>query len=193
MELLKELSKTVEYLKKEFKVKDLEKTKLCLGLELEHKANRIIVHQSIYTKRVLKHFYMDKAYPLNTPMVVRSLEPHKDLFRPKEPNEEILGSKVPYLNVIGALTYLAQCIRSNIAFAVNLLTRFSSELTRKHWNGIKHIFRYLQGTIDFGLFYSNETTSSGLVGYTNARYKSNPHKARSQIGYLFYYNGTLIF
>ena len=49
----KELSKTVEYLKKEFEVKDLGKTKFCLGLELEHKANEIIVHQSAYIKRVL--------------------------------------------------------------------------------------------------------------------------------------------
>ena len=40
-----ELSKTAEFLKKEFEVKDLGKTKLCLGLELEHKANGIIVHQ----------------------------------------------------------------------------------------------------------------------------------------------------
>ena len=67
---LEQLSKTAEYLKKKFEVKDLGKTKLCLGLELEHKANRIIVHQSAYTKRVLKHFYMDKAYPLSTLMVV---------------------------------------------------------------------------------------------------------------------------
>ena len=105
----KELSKTAEYLKKEFEVKDLGKTKLYLGLELEleleHKANEIIVHQLAYTKKVLKYFYMDKAYPLSTPMVVRSLEPHKDSFRPKEPDEEILGPKVPYLNAIGALMY----------------------------------------------------------------------------------------
>ena len=33
------LSKTAEYLKKEFEAKGLGKTKLCLGLELEHKAN----------------------------------------------------------------------------------------------------------------------------------------------------------
>ena len=139
----KELSKTVEYLKKEFEVKDLGETKLCLGLELEHKANGIIVHQSTYTKRVLKRFYMDKAYPLSTPMVVRSLEPHKDSFRPKEPDEEILGPEVPYLNAIGALMYLAQCTRSDITFALNLLVRFSFEPTRKHWNEIKHIFHYL--------------------------------------------------
>ena len=43
-----------------------------------------------------------------------------------------------------------------------------------------------------GLFYSNETTSLGLVGYTDAGYKSDPHKARSQTGYVFCYNGTAI-
>ena len=97
------------------------KTKLFLGLELEYKTNGIIIHQSAYTKRVLKNFYMDKAYPLSTPMVVRSLEPHKDLFRPKEPDEEILGPEVPYLNVIGVLMYLEQCTRPDIAFVINLL------------------------------------------------------------------------
>ena len=77
IETPKELSKTAEYLKKEFEVKYLGKIKLCLGLELEHKANEIIVHLSVYTKRVLKRFYMDKAYLLSTPMVLRSLESHR--------------------------------------------------------------------------------------------------------------------
>ena len=83
---------------------------------------------------------MDKTYPLSTPMIVRLLEPHKDLFRPKEPDEEILGPEVSYLNAIGALMYLAQCARPDIAFAVNLLAHYSSKPTRRHWNGIKHIF-----------------------------------------------------
>ena len=52
----KKLSQTAEYLKKEFEVKDLGKTKLCLGLKLEYKENEIIIHQSAYTKRVLKRF-----------------------------------------------------------------------------------------------------------------------------------------
>ena len=111
---LKELTKTVEYLKREFKVKDLGKTKLCLGLELEHKKNGILVHQSDYTKRILELFNMDKSHPLSTPMVVRSLEPHKYPFRPKKSDEEILGPEVPYLNAIGALMYLAQCTRPDI-------------------------------------------------------------------------------
>ena len=189
---LEELSKTAEYLKKEFEVKDLGKTKLCLGLQLEHKTNGIIVHQSSYIERLLKRFYMDKAHPLSTPMVVRSLDPQKDQFRPRESDEEILVPEVPYLNAIGALMYLAQCTRPDIAFAINLFARFSSEPTRRHWNGIKHIFYYLQGTIDLRLYYSKESTTSSLVGYSDAGYRSDPHKARSQTGYLFCYNGTSI-
>jgi len=61
-------------------MKDLGKTKLYLGLQIEHLADWIFIHQSAYTERVLKRFYMDKAHPLSTPMVVRSLEVNKDLF-----------------------------------------------------------------------------------------------------------------
>ena len=42
------------------------------------------------------------------------------------------------------------------------------------------------------LFYSKEIISSRLVRYTDVGYKSDPHKARSQTGYLFCYNGTTI-
>lgn len=38
---------------------------------------------------------MDKAHPLSTPMVVRSLEANKDPFRPPEEDEELLGPEVP--------------------------------------------------------------------------------------------------
>ena len=31
-----------------------------------------------------------------------------------------------------------------------------------------------------------------MIGYANAGYLSNPHKAQSQTGYVFTYNGTII-
>ncbi|KAL5561416.1 hypothetical protein UlMin_031163 [Ulmus minor] len=97
-------------------------------------------------------------------MVVRTLNVEKDQFRPCKDNEEIVGPEVSYLSAIGALMYLANCTRPDITFVVNLLARFSSSPTRRHWNGIKHIFCYLQGTIDLGLFYPNES-KKWLVGY----------------------------
>ena len=66
----KELTRTTNYLKKEFEMKYFRKTKFCLGLQIEHFPNEVLVHQSTYIKKVLKRFYMDKEHPLSSPMVV---------------------------------------------------------------------------------------------------------------------------
>ena len=100
---LQELTRTTNYLKKEFEMKYLGKTKFCLGLQIEHFPIRVLVHQSAYTKKVLKLFFMDKANPLSFPMVVRPLDVKNDKFFPYEKCEELLGPEVPYLSVIGAL------------------------------------------------------------------------------------------
>ena len=104
-----ELTNTAEYLKKEFEMKDLGKTKFCIGLQIEHFSNGVLVHQSTYIKKILKRFNMDKTHPLSSHIVVRSLDVKKDLFRHCEKGEELLGPKVPYLSVIGTLMYLANC------------------------------------------------------------------------------------
>ena len=96
---------------------------------------------------------MDKSYPSKTPMVVRSLDVEKDPFRPRDDGEEMLGPEVPYLSAIGALMYLANCRRPDLAFAVNLLARHNVAPTKCHWSEVKNFFRYLQGTKDLGLFF----------------------------------------
>ena len=188
---LEEIIKTANYLRKEFEMKDLGKTRYCLGLQIKYCLNGVLIHQSSYTEKALKRFHMDKSHPLSSPMFVRSLEVTKDPFRPKEENEELLGPEVPYLRAIGALMYLANYTRLDIAFSVNLLARYNSAPTKRHWNGIKHILRYLRGTSDMGLFYS-KAMEPQLLGYADAGYLSDPHKARSQTGYIFTYGNTAI-
>ena len=75
---------------------------------------------------------MDKRHPLNILMVIRLLDVKKDIFCPQEENEELLGSEVSYLNV--ELLYLANNIRLHITFLVNLLARYNSYPTKRHWN-----------------------------------------------------------
>jgi hypothetical protein len=208
---LDEIRDTASYLKSEFEMKDLGKTRFCLGIELEHRACGILIHQSAYIQKMLRRFNMDKAHPASTPMIGRSLDIRKDPFRPKDDDEEVLGAEIPYLSAIGALLYLAQCTRPDIAFSVNLLARFSSAPTQRHWNGIKNIFRYLKGTTDMGLFFPYkekngatipinnenvtpyiETPNNILVGFADAGYLSDPHKCRSQTGYVFTIGNTAI-
>jgi hypothetical protein len=179
------------HLKTEIKVKDLGKTKFCLGLQLEHLPTVIFVYQSAYIQKVLEKFNMDKSYPNKTPMVVRSLEMETNQFRPQDEEEDILGPQVSYLSVIGALMYLANCTRPDIAFAVNLLARHSAAPTKRQWTEVKCILRYLNGTRDLGLFYKR-SPNSDIIGYTDARYLSDPYNGRSQTGFVFLHNGTTI-
>jgi hypothetical protein len=127
---------------------------------------------------------VDKSYPSKTPVVIRSLEIGKDQFSPKSENEEVLGPEVPYLSAIGALMYIANCTRPDIAFAVNLLARYSAAPTQCHWVGVKNIFRFLIGTIDLCLFYKINKYET-LIGYSDACYLPDPHEARSQAGFVF--------
>ena len=82
VETPEELTKTADYLKNEFEIKDLDKTKFCLGFQIEYLPNGILIHQSTYIEKVPKHFHLDKAHPLSTPMVFRSLDVKKDHFHP---------------------------------------------------------------------------------------------------------------
>ena len=51
-----ELEEIAAHLKSEFKMKDLGKTRYCLGLEMDHCSDGILVHQSNYTQKVLQRF-----------------------------------------------------------------------------------------------------------------------------------------
>ena len=95
IETLEELIRAAKYLKNEFEMKDLRKSKFCLDLQIEHFLTRVLVHQTTYTKKILKHFYIDKAHPLRSPMIIRSLDVKKDPFRNCENGEELLGFEIP--------------------------------------------------------------------------------------------------
>jgi hypothetical protein len=43
-----------DYLKMKFEMKDLGRTKFCLGLQLEHLQKGILVHQSVYVQKILE-------------------------------------------------------------------------------------------------------------------------------------------
>ena len=100
-------------------------------------------------------------------MVVHSLDVKNDPFRFCEKCEELFGLEVPYLSVIDAFMYLSNYTCLDIVFSVNLLVKYNCPSTQRHWNDIKHIWCYLQGIIDMGLFYSKESKQQ-LLGYANA-------------------------
>ena len=56
--------------------------------------------------------------------------------------------------------------RPNICFVVNTLSQYMVEPRSVHWIGVKHVLRYISGSVDFVLDYVRGDGVS-LVGYTN--------------------------
>lgn len=135
--------------------------------------------------------------PAKTPMEVRSVEPAQDIMRPRQDHEEGLCERgCPYKSVVGALIYIASNTRPDIAFAVSILARNCADPCQRHWGGVKRVLRYLRGTLDVGLYYKRVGGVGGsgvITGYADAGYLSDPHKGRSQSGFVFIANGAAIF
>jgi hypothetical protein len=55
------------YLMSKLEMKNLGNTQISLGMQLEHSHVGILVHQAVYTQKVLKRFGFDKACPSKTP------------------------------------------------------------------------------------------------------------------------------
>ena len=92
---------------------------------------------------------------------------------------------VPYINIVSALIYLAISTRPDIAYAVGVLYRFSANPGPGHWKAVKHLFRYLKGTMDYKLTYSPDTTSPHLfTAYSDADHGGDKIGGKSTTGYV---------
>jgi len=64
------------------------------------------------------------------------------------------------------LLYLANRTRPNIAFVTSYLSQYNNKPEKRHWLLVKKVLRYLSGTKDKILFYSNKCGS--LKTYADA-------------------------
>jgi hypothetical protein len=101
-----------------------------------------------------------------------------------------LYDKGKYLSLLGKLSYLAVMTRPDIAFAVNKLAQMSAAPTTYNWHCLIHVLKYVSGTRNFRLKYSN--TGDVLFGYSDADFAGCPATRRSTSGYLFVLGGAAI-
>src|SRR5882672_4031623 len=92
---------------------------------------------------------------------------------------------VPYLAAMGSIMYLATTTRPDIAYAAGALARFGSDPGIAHWNAVKHLLRYLQGTASYALTYSpDNTTSEPFTTFSDANHGGCKDSGRSTGGYI---------
>ncbi|XP_074356532.1 secreted RxLR effector protein 161-like [Apium graveolens] len=104
------------------------------------------------------------------------------------------GQKVDateYRSLVGSLRYLTHT-RPNITYAVGVVSRFMEAPTVKHHQAMKHIVRYVKGTVNHGLVYARSEDKKSIVGYTDSDLAGDVVDQRSTGGMCFYLNGSLI-
>ncbi|GJX04253.1 retrovirus-related pol polyprotein from transposon TNT 1-94 [Tanacetum coccineum] len=85
-----------------------------------------------------------------------------------------------YRGMIGCLMYLTTS-RPDLNHVVCLCSRYQAKPTENHLQAVKRIFRYLNGTINMGLWYSKDTDMS-LTAYADADHVGCQDTRRSTLG-----------
>ena len=69
-------------------------------------------------------------------------------YRPKEAYGTV------YHQLVGSIKYLTTT-RPYISYSVSILSQFLAKPCETHWKVAKQVLRYLKGTINFGLLYTD--------------------------------------
>lgn len=78
----------------------------------------------------------------------------------------------------------------DICHAVGLVSRYQSNLGMAHWQAVKRIFRYLQGTKGMKLCFG--IIDLEIIGYTNADFVGDVDDRKSSSSHVFLFGGTIV-
>ena len=183
--------KIKESLKSHFKMKDLGEASYILGMKItrDRKNGKLWIDQQRYVNEVIRRFNMEESNPISTPLDVNQKLSKQQCPSTKEEIEYMRS--VPYQEAIGCIMYAAQITRSDLAFAVGMLSKFNNNPGKIHWTAVKRLLRYMKGTSELKLEYSKQENST-LIGYCDADWANDVDERKSTTGYLFKYQGGSI-
>jgi hypothetical protein len=139
------------------------------------------MHQTKYTKDILKKFKMDDLKPLSTPMsTTTALDADED----GEPVDQ------EYWSMIGSLLYLT-ATGPDIQYSMCLCARFQASPRTSHWQAVKRIFRYLRYTPELGLWYS-ASSSLSLLAFSDVDFAGCQVDRKSTSGTCQFLGSSLI-
>lgn len=88
-----------------------------------------------------------------------------------------------FKQIVGSLMYLT-ATRPDLMFIVSLISRYMGKPTELHFQAVKRVLRYLNGTTNFEIFYKKGGSKS-LIGYTDSDYAGDVEDRKSTSGYVF--------
>ena len=95
-----------------------------------------------------------------------------------------------YRGMIGNLLYLTAS-RPDFAFSVEVCAWFQSAPKESHLTAVKRIIRYINGTSDYGIWYSRDSNEC-LASYSDADWAECIDDRKSTSGGCFYLRNNLV-
>lgn len=171
-------------MKSMFSMSDLGLLSYYLGIEVKQDDQGITLCQSGYAARILNKMGMENCNPSQTPMEAR-LKLSKESLSPQV-------DATLYRSVVGSLRYLIHT-RPDICYSVGYVSRFMEKPTSEHLAAVKHILRYVKGTLNLGCFYKKGTEERlQLVGYSDSDFAGDIDDRKSTTGVIFYLGNSPI-
>lgn len=133
------------YLDARFKIKDLEKLKYFLGLEVARTTTGISINQRKYALEILEDSGYLGCKPATFPMDSK--------LKLSKFDSDVLTDASFCRCIIGHLLYLT-ITRPDLSYSVNTLAQFMDKSGQSHLNATYHVLRYLKSTPAHGLFFS---------------------------------------
>ena len=162
-----------------FKITNLGECHYYLGMTVTRdRANRILrLGQAGYIQKFITEYGMWECKGTPTPMGTKKYSVAKEDFQATK------ASRTAYQSAVGSLIYAMLGTRPDIAYAVSVVSRYSSNLNESHWKAVKRIFRYLRQTVNYQLVYRGDLRP--LARYTDTNWASDSDTRRSTSGYVF--------
>lgn len=182
-----EIERVLTGLETQYGMKRLGNAEYILGIQIIRGVDgSITLSQRAYLVDILARFDMTDCKAATTPM---------------EHNLKLLPGTSPasaeevrrYLSALGSLMYANLGTRPDLSHAVSYLCRFSAHPDDSHWTAIKHILRYVKGTLNLGLRYTRtEAPQHGLIAYSDSDWGNDLDTSRSTMGYSVHLAGAAI-
>ena len=156
-----------------FEMTDLGYVHYYLGIEVTQHPKSIFLSQKKYIGDLLNRFGMTECNPLSTPM-------EQNLKLTSIEGKEFEDA-TKYRQLVGSLNYLTTT-RPDISFVVGILSRFMQKPCEGHWSAAKRVLRYLKGTQDLGIKYT-QVDDFNLIGYSDSDFDGDKETGVSTSGY----------
>jgi len=169
-------------MQQEFEISLLGELTYFLGLQVQQTKDGIFLSQTKYLKQIMKKYGMEDYKPICTPMITRCSLSSND--------ESPTMNQPEYRSMIRSILYLTGT-KADIMHVVGIVGRFQANPKESHIEAIKIIFKYIQGTQDFGLWYPTDTNLT-LHAYTNVDWARNVDDQKRTSGGAFYMGSRLI-